>query len=161
MKCTNYLDVKLDLETGTYGPYRKPMNKIKFISTKSNHPPTVIKQIKTNVQKRLSMLSSSEEIFEKEKGPYEEALLKSGHIKDGEKLFYIPPATKPKSRKRKKKVTWFNPPYNKNTKTCVAKEVLKLVSKHFPKGSELGKLFNRSTVKVSYCTTRTHHLTQK
>ena len=31
---------------------------------------------------------------------------------------------------------------------------LKLVSKHFPKGSEIGKLFNRSTVKVSYCTTR-------
>ena len=45
-------------------------------------------------------------------------------------------------------------PYNKNKKTCVAKEVLKLISKRFKKGSELGKLFNRSTVKVSYCTTR-------
>ena len=75
-------------------------------------------------------------------------------MKDGEELIYTPPNTKPKKRKRKDRVTWFNPPYNKNTKTPVAKEVLKLISKHFPKGSELGKLFNRSTVKVSYCTTR-------
>ena len=102
MKSTNYLDVKLDLETGTYGPYRKPKSKIKFLSTKTNHPPTVIKQIKPNVQKRLSMLSSSEEIFENEKIPYEEALRKSGHMKKGEKLKYIPPNTKPKKKKKEK-----------------------------------------------------------
>ena len=102
MKSTNYLDVKLDLETGIYGPYRKPKNKIKFINTKSNHPPTVIKQIKTNVQKRLSILSSSEEIFEKEKSPYEKALFDSGHMKDGEELIYTPPNTKPKKKKKKR-----------------------------------------------------------
>ena len=103
MKSTNYLDVKLDLETGTHGPYRKPKSKIKFISTKSNHPPTVIKQIKPNVQKRLSMLSSSEEIFKEKKSPYEEALLKSGHLKKGEELIYTPPDTNPPKKEEKKK----------------------------------------------------------
>merc|ERR1712037_433863 len=104
-------DVELDLEAGTHGPYRKPKNKIKFISTKSNHPPTVIKQIKPHVQKRLSMLSSSEEIFKEKKSPYEEALLKNGLLKKGEELIYTPPDTKPKKkkkRKRKDRVTWFN-----------------------------------------------------
>ena len=47
------------------------------------------------------MLSSSEEIFENEKIPYEEALLKSGHMKKGEKLKYIPPDTKPKKKKKR------------------------------------------------------------
>ena len=103
MKSTNYLDVELDLEAGTHGPYRKPKNKIKFISTKSNHPPIVIKQIKPNVQKRLSMLSSSEEIFKEKKSPYEEALLKSGHLKKGEELIYTPPDTKPKKKKKRKR----------------------------------------------------------
>ena len=46
------------------------------------------------------MLSSSEEIFEKEKSPYEEALFKSGHMKDGEKLIYTPPDTKPKKKEK-------------------------------------------------------------
>ena len=156
MKQTNYLDVTLDLEKMEYGPYRKPENKIKFINTKSNHPPLVIKQIKPNVQHRLSTLSSSKEIFDEAKAPYEEALRKSGHMDKKEKLVYQPKASKKKkkSRKRYRKVTWYNPPYNKNVKTCFAREFLKLISKHFPKGTELGKILNRSTVKVSYCTTR-------
>jgi hypothetical protein len=32
--------------------------------------------------------------------------------------------------------------------TCVAKEFLKLISKHFKKGTALGKILNRSTVKA-------------
>ena len=38
MKCTNYLDVKLDLETGTYGPYRKPKNKKEHERWRINMP---------------------------------------------------------------------------------------------------------------------------
>ena len=37
-----------------------------------------------------------------------------------------------------------------NVETNIAKKFLQLVSKHFPKGHKLSKLFNRNNVKVSY-----------
>ena len=49
---------------------------------------------------------------------------------------------------------WFNPPYHKGVRTNVARVFNKMVERYFPKGSLLGKLFNRNNVKVSYCTTR-------
>ena len=45
---------------------------------------------------------------------------------------------------------WFNPPWNDEVSTNVAKKFLAMRYRHFPKGSALGKHFNRSTVKVSY-----------
>ena len=45
---------------------------------------------------------------------------------------------------------WFNPPYSKNVATNIGKSFLKLIDKHFPEGSQLNKIFNRNTVKVSY-----------
>ena len=35
----DYLDVSLDLETGLYGPYRKPGDRPLYVSAHSNHPP--------------------------------------------------------------------------------------------------------------------------
>ena len=35
----DYLDVSLDLETGLYGPYRKPGDRPLYVSAQSNHPP--------------------------------------------------------------------------------------------------------------------------
>ena len=37
-----------------------------------------------------------------------------------------------------------------NVETNIAKKFLQLVSKHFPKGHKLSKIFNRNNVKVSY-----------
>ena len=45
---------------------------------------------------------------------------------------------------------WFNPPWNDEVSTNVAKKFLSMIDRHFPKDSALGKHFNRSTVKVSY-----------
>ena len=39
-----------------------------------------------------------------------------------------------------------------NVKTKVGMLTLKLIGKHFPKNSELSKIFNRNTIKISYCT---------
>ena len=57
-------------------------------------------------------------MFDEAKAPYEEALRKSGHMNKKEKLVYQLKASKKKkkSRKRYRKVTWYNPPYNKNVK---------------------------------------------
>ena len=63
MKIVNYLDVTFNLNDGTYRPYQKPDNIIQYIHVKSNHPPNIIKQIPKTIEKRLSQLSSSEEIF--------------------------------------------------------------------------------------------------
>ena len=41
-------------------------------------------------------------------------------------------------------------PWNDEVSANVAKKFLSMIDRHFPKGSALGKHFNRSTVKVSY-----------
>jgi len=57
-----------------------------------------------------------------------------------------------KTRKRKRKVIYFNPPYNSNVKTNIGAKFLQLVRKHF-QNTSLAKIFNKNTVKVSYrCT---------
>ena len=63
MKVVNYSDVTFNLNGGTYWPYQKPGNIIQYIHIESNHPPNIIKQIPKTIEKRLSQLSSNEEIF--------------------------------------------------------------------------------------------------
>ena len=72
----SYLDVTFDLRKDTYLLHRKPVNPPVYISNCSNHPPTVIKQLPKSISKRLSDLSSNEEIFEKTKPTYSDALKK-------------------------------------------------------------------------------------
>ena len=55
-----------------------------------------------------------------------------------------------KNKTRKRKFTWFNPPFNINVATNVTKTFLTLLDKHFPKNKRLSKIFNRNTTKVSY-----------
>ena len=81
----NYLDVNFDLRKVIYLPYRKPDNQLVYISSCSNHPSTVIKQLPKSISKRLSDLSSNEEVFEKTKPAYRGARNKGGFQ---EKLSY-------------------------------------------------------------------------
>ena len=81
----NYLDVTFDLRKCTYLPYRKLDNPPVYINSCCNHPPTEIKQQPKSISKRLSALSSNEEIFEKTKPAYMDALNKTGFQ---EKLSY-------------------------------------------------------------------------
>ena len=58
------------------------------------------------------------------------------------------------TRKRRRRVVWYNPPYSKNVATNIGKEFFKLLQLHFPKQHPLHSIFNRNTVKLSYsCTT--------
>ena len=47
MKTVNYLDVTLNLENSTYRPYQKENNQMKYINIESNHPPFIIKQLRS------------------------------------------------------------------------------------------------------------------
>ena len=67
---------------------------------------------------------------------------------------YLPPEnvqkTKGKTKRGKKDVTWFNPPYSLNVETNVGRTFLKLLDTHFPPGHILRPIMNRNKVKVSY-----------
>ena len=145
MKIVNYLDVTLNLNTGTTKPYRKPDDETNYINVNSDHPPTIIRQLPLSVEKRLSKLSSSEEIFNEAKGYYQEALQRSGHT---HRLQYNPP--NPRRRQRSRNVIWFRPPYSKIVETNIGKKFLQLIDTHFPRNNKFQKIFNRSTIKVSY-----------
>ena len=53
-------------------------------------------------------------------------------------------------RNRNRKVIWLNPPYSLNVQTNIGKVFLKLVRTNFSRSQELGKIFNLSTIKISY-----------
>ena len=147
----NFLDITFDLLEETYEPYRKPNDYPIYVNVGSNHPPAVIKNIPISINKRLTEISSSKELFDKHKKEYQNALDSSGYK---HKLSYnkekVDSKPRNKNKNRKRKIIWFNPPYHKNLKTNLGKEFLKLIDKNFPKDNVLNKIINRKTVKVSY-----------
>ena len=96
-KRTDYLDIILDLENESYEPFTKPSQEIQYINKRSNHPRTIINQIPKIIEDRISMLSSSQEIFERNKIQYQDALKKSGYITE---IKYKP--LKPNNKANKK-----------------------------------------------------------
>ena len=147
-KSVDYLDVTMNLSDGSYRPYHKPDDETNYIHAESDHPPNILKQLPKAVEKRISDLSSTEEIFEQSKQHYQNALTKSGYKHT---LKYNPTAPNPgRERKRSRKVIYFHPPFSQTVETNVGKEFLRLLDLHFPEHDPLHKIFNRNTVKVSY-----------
>ena len=150
IETVNFLDVTLNLKTGKFCPYKKPNSTPMYIHTKSNHPPTVIRNIPMAVNRRLCKISSGEEEFRAAAGPYQDALDAAGYE---HKLEYTKPETQPPRRqKRGRKITWFNPPFSVSISTNVGQRFLRILDESFPPGHELHSLLNRNTVKVSYRT---------
>ena len=75
----NFLDVTLNLTDGSYCPYRKPNNTTQYIDARSNHPPSILKQLPSAINRRISGISCKNKAFDKAKQHYEEALKRSGH----------------------------------------------------------------------------------
>ena len=67
LKTVDFLDVTFNLTNGMYYPFKKPNNTPTYINTKSNHPPTIIKNLPASIGRRISDLSQNEEIFSKVK----------------------------------------------------------------------------------------------
>ena len=149
MKIVNYLDVTLNLNDGSYRPYKKPNEETNYIHVNFDHPRSISKQLPMSMEKWLSSLSSSKDIFE-EAAPYYEQHISNCRYK--EKLNYQDP-TSPNliiKRKRQRNILWLNPPYSKTVKTKIGKFFLQLIKKHFPKEHKFHKIFNRNTLKLSY-----------
>ena len=149
LKVTNFLDVTFDLETGSYKPFRKPGDDPLYINASSNHPPNILRNKPAAISKRISDISSNKQVFDDAAPIYRAALTNSGFLNDMEFSEKTSEKVK-KKRNCQRNITWFNPPYSKSVKTNIASKFLKLISKHFPKGCTLYKIFNKNTVKVSY-----------
>ena len=152
---TDFLDVTLELFTGKYFPYRKSNDIPLYVNASSNHSPSILEQLPTMVNICHSPLSINEDEFNKAKYLYEKALKSSGFNRN---LKFESIQRKP-SRKRKRKVVWFNPPYKAEVKTNIGKAFWKLTRKHFHKCHPSKKIFNTNTIKLSYlCTPNVKNL---
>ena len=146
----NFLDVTLDLTNEVHRPYIKPSTHLEYVHVNSNHPGHVTRHAVSETSKRLSLLSSNEVIFNNAKGPFEEALKRAGHK---EKLAYQPAAEQNQpGRRRRREITWFNPPFCSSMTTKLGKVFLSLLDECFPVGHPLRRVFNRHTVQLSYRT---------
>ena len=127
---------------------------IKYINKNSKHPPSVIQQIPLSIESRLSTLSFNENIFQEAAPPYQKALQNSGFrpslTYNNNKKRQQQHQHKKIKRNRKRQIIWFNPPFNLKTKTKIGKLFLNPLDKHSPPHKKLHKLFNRTTVKISY-----------
>ena len=143
----DFLDIHLNIETGITRPFKKPNNTLQYIHKDSNHPKNIKKNIPEMIGKRLSSLSSTRQIFEEEKMPYEEALKQSGYSTS---LSYDENTRQPKKKNRRRKIIWFNPPFSQSVETNVGREFRNILTRNFPVQHKYHKIFNKNTVKLSY-----------
>ena len=142
----------MNLKTREHKPYMKPNNTPLYVHKQSNHSPNITKNIPESINRRLSNISSNENIFKEAILPYQDALKKSGY---DYKLAYKATSTnnikqknKPKNN-RKRNITWFNPPYSKHVASNIGKQFLQLLDTCFPP-TNYTKILNRNTIKLSY-----------
>ena len=112
------------------------------ISTKcQTTPPSITKNLPAGINKRLSSISANEEIFKKATPVYQDALAKSGYNYQLNFEPPLPPSQSINKKKcRKRRITWFNPPFSCNVKTNIGAKFLKLVDNSFPKEHPLHPL---------------------
>ena len=118
------------------------------LSQMSNHPPCITKNIPDSVNKRLSALSSDQDMFESGAPTYQEALKKSGY---DFKLEYSPTNENlgREARSRKRQLLWFNPSFSTIVRTNIGSTFLNLLEKHFQPDT----ISYKNTIKLSYrCT---------
>ena len=96
--------------------------------------PHYLKNIPDNINKRLTSISSSKEVFDAAITPYQKAIDESGY---NFKLTYNPEAnqTTRNRQNRKRNITWYNPPWEAKVRTNLARKFLGIVDKCFPTSS--------------------------
>ena len=121
-KAVDFLDLKLDLRTGIFKPYKKSNNKIAYIHKQSNHPPSIIKNPPKGINKRLSTNPNDAQTF-KEAIPPE--VLKKSRYNTNLQFNSAPTKKSNKNKTTKRKIT-----FNTNVATNVAKIFLSLIEQN-------------------------------
>ena len=124
LKVVDFLDLSLSLSSGLHKPYCKPNTRPLYVHAKSNHPSSILKNIPANINKRLSILSSNEEVFKSSTKIHQEALKTScyDYKLNFEKQDLDALNNNKKKRSRKRRIYWFNPPWDMNVATKVGKK---------------------------------------
>ena len=121
-KVVDFLNVTMDLSNGTFKTFTKEGDKLAYVDSKSNHPPSIIRNLPMGINRMLSDTNSDETLFEASAPPYQAALDAAGYK---HKLAYMPREEEERMgarrRNRKRKITWFNPPYSANCTTNIPK----------------------------------------
>ena len=97
LKITNFLSVTLNLEKGTFKPFKKENDTPIYIHTSSNHSPSIIKQIPISICYRQS---DKIKVFNIKKNIYNNAQKKKKKKCGYTQQEYTPLKAKPKNRKR-------------------------------------------------------------
>ena len=113
----DFLDVTFNLLDETYKPYKKPNDQLLY--TSSNYPPLIIIQLPISISNGLTNNSSNKQVFNMSKGESEKAIRESGY--KNVSLVYTDKKDIKQNRNRSRNIIWFNPPFNKNVSTNVAK----------------------------------------
>ena len=98
------------------------------------------------IGRRISDLSSNEQIFDQAAPIYNQALRNSGFLES----IQFSKRNGEQRRHRRRNVIFYHPPWSDQIETKIGKSFLFLLDKHFPRGSDLFNYFNRQKVKVSY-----------
>ena len=151
MHVADFLNVTFNLLDGTYKPYKKPSDQLLYVNTSSNHAPQIVKQLPISISNSLSNNSSNNQVFDMSKGECEKALRESAS--KNVSLIYTDKKDIKQKRYRSHNIIWFNPPFNKNVSTNIAR-FLNLLDQHFPKSNKFHARFNKNIVKVNYSCTQ-------
>jgi hypothetical protein len=116
LRIVNFLDVTFDLNNGKYRPYRKPNDDPLYINRYSNHPPSIIRQLPTSINKRIALISSDEQTFTESAPAYQNAL---DHNNFNHDLNYTQHVPQQARRNRQRNIIWFNPPFSMNVSTNI------------------------------------------
>ena len=101
------------------------------------------------VESRLLRNSWDENAFKNAAPSYQKALKDSGY--SSTTLQFVRDELPAKRKNRKRKILWFNPPFNSAVIMNTGKEFFRLLQKHFPSHHRLLKICNKNNVKLSYC----------
>ena len=100
----------------------------------------------------LDRNASNKEVFNTDKGDYEEPLKRSGYSNFS--LSFHQSRTSHIKPQRHRNIIWFNPPNSRAVITNVAKKLLQLIDLDFAPSNKFHKIVNRNNVKISYCCTQ-------
>ena len=135
----DFKDITLDLRTAIYKPYKKPIGNLTHIHKQSNHPPSIIKNLPKNINKRLSTNSKNAQVFNEAcPSPPPPPTLHRTPTKNGNNtnLQFDRTCTdknNEKNKETKRENSCFSPPFNINVATNFSKIILTLIDTYFPK----------------------------
>ena len=99
----NFLDVIFNLQSDKYWPYRKPNDHPLYIHSRSNHPPSIKKQLTSMLAQRLSQLSCNQHMFNNATVVYQETMQKSRYHNNLKYQHSSSPTIPAKTKKEKGK----------------------------------------------------------